>query len=95
MLHKQVVENLLDFLPSTAIQSVVVFVGKAEFKTNKPPGVFNIAELIEHLRNHTEEIMSINRLHFSVGRLETARLAITSQTDIDHVESLERRFGRS
>ena len=95
MLHKQAVENLLDFLPSGAIQSVVVFVGNAEFKTNKPPGVFTVNELIDHLRNQTKEIMSINRLHFCVGRLEATRLAITSQTDLEHIELLERRFGRS
>ena len=94
MLHKQAVENLLDFLPSGAIHSVVLFVGKAEFKTNKPPGVFTIGELIEHLRKQTEEIMSINRLHFCVGRLEATRLAVTRQTDLDHVKYLQRRFGR-
>jgi hypothetical protein len=94
ILHKQAVESLLEFLPSSAIQSVVVFVGKAEFKTNKPSGVFTVTELIDHLQNQTEEIMSINRVHFCVGRLEATRLAVTSQTDLEHIELLERRFGR-
>jgi hypothetical protein len=94
MRHVQAVEKLLDFLPSGAIKSVVVFVGKAKFKTDKPAGVFSIAELIKYLQDHAEEVMSLNRVQFCVGRLETTRLAITGQTDLAHLQSLERRHGR-
>jgi hypothetical protein len=37
--------------------------------------------------------MSLNRLQFCVGRLETARLAITRETDVEHIQNLARRFG--
>ena len=37
--------------------------------------------------------MSLNRLQFCVGRLETARLAISGETDVEHVQSLARRHG--
>ena len=94
MRHVQAVEKLLDFLPPSAIKSVVVFVGKAKFKTEKPSGVFSIAGLIQYLQDHTEEVMSLNRVQFCVGRLETTRLAITGQTDLAHLQSLERRHGR-
>jgi hypothetical protein len=93
MRHVHAVEKLLDFLPSSAIKSGVVFVGKAEFKTERPQGVFTLSELIEHLQGHTEEVMSLNRVQFCVGRLETTRLAVTGQTDLAHVQSLERRHG--
>ena len=33
----------------------------------------------EYLRQHTEEVISLNRLQFCVGRLETARLAISER----------------
>ena len=94
MRHVHAVEKLLDFLPPSAIKSVVVFVGKAEFKTDKPPGVFAIAELIKFLQGHTEDVMSLNRVQFCVGRLETTRLAITGQTDLAHLQSLARRHSR-
>ena len=93
MRHMHAVQFLLDFLPPHTIQSVVVFAGTAEFKTDVPAGVFTVSGLIEHLRTHTEEIISLNRVQFSVGRLETARLSITGQTDLEHVESLQRRHG--
>lgn len=93
MRHMQAVADLLDFLPSSAIQSVVVFVGQAEFKTDRPTGVFTIDELTDHLKSRTNELMSLNRMQFCVGRLETARLAVTGQTDLEHVESLQRRHG--
>ena len=93
--HVRAVEGLLDFLPPGAVKSLVVFTGAAEFKTEIPQGVFNLSALIEYLRGHTVEVMSRNRMQFCVGRLETARLAISGKTDVEHVQSLERRHGGS
>lgn len=93
--HVRAVAGLLDFLPPDAIKSVVVFTGEAEFKTPIPEGVFNISGLLDYLRNQRVEVMSLNRVQFSVGRLETARLAISGQTDVEHIQSLARRWGRS
>ncbi len=92
--HVRAVQGLLDFLPSGAIKSVVVFTGEAEFKTEMPQGVFSLSGLVEYLREQTVEVMSLNRVQFCVGRLETTRLSISGQTDVEHVQSLERRHGR-
>jgi hypothetical protein len=91
--HVRAVQGLLDFLPPGAIKSVVAFTGEAEFKTEIPQGVFSLSGLIDYLREQTVEVMSLNRVQFCVGRLETARLAISGQTDVEHVQSLERRHG--
>jgi hypothetical protein len=92
--HFQAVQNLLDFLPSDVIRSMVVFVGKAEFKNARPQGVYSISELVQHLQSQTQEVLSINRVQFCLGRLETARLALTEETDVQHVQNLERKHGR-
>lgn len=92
-LHLRAVESLLDFLPAEAIKSAVVFTGQAEFKTDIPSGVYTIEEFIDYLRSFTKEVISINRLQFCVGRLETARLSITGKTDIEHVQNLQRKHG--
>ena len=89
--HIEAVKSALDFLPASCIKSLVVFTGEATFKTDIPPDVFTLSKLTEHLRSHTEEIMSLNRLQFCVGRLETTRLAISGETDLEHLKSLERR----
>lgn len=91
--HVRAVQSVLDFLPPTAIKSVVVFTGQVEFKTDVPQGVVYISELVDYLRAHTVEELSRNRMQFCVGRLETARLAISGRTDVEHVQSLERRHG--
>ncbi|WP_197463738.1 nuclease-related domain-containing protein [Desulfuromonas sp. DDH964] len=91
--HVRAVEDLLDFLPPGIIKSVVVFTGEAHFKTEVPQGVFYLSGLIEYLREQTAEVMSFNRMQFCVGRLETVRLAISGQTDVAHIESLELRRG--
>jgi hypothetical protein len=91
--HVVAVRELLDFLPQEAVKSVVVFSGDAEFKTDMPNGVFTLPMLIEYLSSCTEELLSINRVQFSVGRIETARLEITSKTDVEHVKELQKRYG--
>ena len=92
-LHVKAVQELLDFVPASVIQSVVVFVGDAEFKTDMPSGVFTLPKLVDHLKSCTDEVLSLNRVQFCVGRLETARLAVSSKTDIEHVQDLRRRHG--
>jgi hypothetical protein len=91
--HVRAVQELLDFLPPDVIRSVVVFTGEAEFKTEVPHGVFSLSGFVDHIHEQTIEVMSLNRVQFSVGRIETARLAITGETDIEHVQDLARRHG--
>jgi hypothetical protein len=91
--HVRAVQGLLAFLPPEAIRSVVVFTGEAEFKTDTPQGVITISRLVGYLRAQTEEVMSPNRVQFCVGRLETARLAISGETDVEHIWSLQLRHG--
>lgn len=91
-LHVKAVQELLDFVSPSAIHSAVVFTGDAEFKTDMPMGVFTLPKLIQHLKGCKEEVLSLNRVQFCVGRLETARLKISQQTDIEHVQALRRRY---
>jgi hypothetical protein len=91
--HVRAVQGLLDFLPQDAVQSVVVFVGNAQFKTDIPLGVYRLESFVDHVRKCTREIMSLNRMHFCVGRLEASRLAVSGKTDVEHVRSLEQRHG--
>ena len=88
--HVAAVQRLLDFLPSDAVKSAVVFTGDAEFKTEIPRGVFRVPEFIGYVRGHSDEVMSLNRVQFCVGRLETERLAITRKTDVEHIQNLRR-----
>ncbi len=92
--HVKAVEALLDFLPPDTVKSAVVFVGDAKFKTEMPKGVYTLSGFINLLRDSPDEVISLNRVQFCVGRLEAARLAISGQTDVKHVKNLERRYGK-
>lgn len=91
-LHLIAVRHLLEFLPSSDIQSAVVFTGSAAFKTKPPPGVFSISEFVAHLHEQKTAVMSHNRLQFCVGRIETARMAISGETDVEHAQNLKQRY---
>ena len=92
--HVVAVRELLDFLPDNAVKSAVVFTGKAEFKTDVPVGVFTLSKLISHIKSYSEELLSLNRVQFSVGRIETARLEISQETDLAHINALKKRYGK-
>lgn len=91
--HVSAVQSLLDFLPPGAVQSLVVFTGDAEFKTELPQGVFTIEKMKAQIEQQKEEVMTLNRMQFCVGRLETERLSISHNTDVEHAENLA-RWGR-
>lgn len=92
--HVRAVTELLDFVPVWAISSLVVFTGDAEFKTPMPPGVITIERLAHYVTCHTRAVQSVHDVQLCVGRLETARLAVSAETDVEHVQSLARRHGR-
>jgi hypothetical protein len=91
--HVRAIQELLDFLPADVVRPVVVFTGDAEFKTNIPDGVFTVAGFLAFVEGTNQEVVSVNRVQFCVGRLETTRLSITKATDVEHVQGLRRRYG--
>jgi hypothetical protein len=91
--HVSAVAKLLDFVPTEHIHSVVVFTGEATFKTQRPAGVVALPELQAHISSFGVEVLTENRMQFCVGRLEHCRLALTKQTDVEHVAHLRRKFG--
>ena len=92
--HVAAVRELLDFLPANAIHSVVVFAGDAEFKTERPAAVVTLEGLVDYIESFNEKIISLNRMQFCVGRIEMARLAISGQTDVEHAQRVQSRYGR-
>ena len=91
--HVQVVRQLLDFIPKEQIQSLVVFTGDAEFKTEIPHGVIRLDQLVEYVDSIRLGSLTENRVQFCVGRLECKRFEITAITDIEHQMYLEKKFG--
>jgi len=86
-------QNFRHVLAVEDVHSIVVFSGTAEFKTGIPDGVLHIENLADHIRRYTDERLVLNRMQYAVGRLESERLLLTDETDVQHAESLKQRFG--
>ena len=93
--HVKALHYYLDFIPKEHIYPIVVFTERAEFKTPIPKGVIYISQLFNYLNSYQEDIISINRLQFCVGRLECKRYAITKQTDLQHHAYLAKKFNEN
>ena len=90
--HVKAIQDILDFVPKEHITGIVVFTGDAIFKTKQPQNVFSLKSLIKYLKDLEQETLTENRLQFCVGRLECLRLALTRETDIEHINNLNNRF---
>ena len=92
--HLMAVRRMFDFLPEEYIQSLVVFTGEAEFRTDMPTGVIYVSDLEKYVNSMSFGVISENRVQFCVGRLECKRMELTNQTDIEHQAYLDKKFGR-
>ena len=90
--HVKAIQDILDFIPKEHIIGIVVFTGDAVFKTKQPQNVYSLESLIKYLKSLEQETLTENRLQFCVGRLECLRLALTRETDIEHINNLNNRF---
>jgi Nuclease-related domain. len=91
--HVKVIQQILDFVPSEHIHSLIAFTGDAEFKTERPAGVFGVKGLVEHIKKFTVEALTENKCQFCVGRLECHRKLISGKTDAEHQAYLNRKYG--
>ncbi len=71
--HVKTVEKLLGLGPR-CLHSVVVFVGKSEFKTTMPPNVLTPRELIRHIKSKTDVLLSDEQVEASIRTLERSRI---------------------
>ena len=91
--HVRAVRTLLDFVPPQHMHSLVVFTGTAQLPPGHPANVLHLPALIGHIRSYTHTVLTTQDLHLCVGRLEWTRRRISRQTDVEHVQNLNRRFG--
>jgi len=92
--HVKAIQKQLDFLPKEQIHSIVVFTGSAEFKTPMPKDVLYLYQLVDKIKTYEEDVFSVNRVQFCVGRLECTRYEMTNKTDFEHQAYLYKKFGR-
>ncbi|MFL1906789.1 nuclease-related domain-containing protein [Plesiomonas shigelloides] len=90
--HTKALEELFDFLPKGAIKSIVIFTDKSEFKTEMPDNVINSQDIPKFLSSRNEELISLNRIQFCLGRLTFYRLPESYDTDRMHVHNLRNRI---
>lgn len=93
--HVKAIQKLFDFINPQYIHNIVVFSGAGIFKTIKPNNVFYIEELLPAIEQYSEDVLSLNRIQFCVGRLEYMRLELTQKTDVEHHAYLAQRFRQS
>lgn len=91
--HLKAIQALLG-VPSTAIHSVVVFVGDSEFKTPMPSNVTHLGGLVTYIRSFTSPVLTKEQVDGVVEKLAQARLPATRDTARKHVQNLKARSGK-
>lgn len=91
--HQQTVIDVLDFIPSNAVISTVVFSGSATFGWGMPENVFTPAGLSKFITNDNNIRLSPTLIQRCIGKIELARYELTLETDIEHVDFIQRKHG--
>ena len=91
--HIKELENYFDFLPENSFKSVIVFTGDGELKTKMPENVIYSNNLRSYIKKFDDDMISLNRVFFIVGKLEYFRKEISDKTDKEHTEYLRKKFG--
>lgn len=90
--HVKELERYFDFLPENSFKSIIVFSGDGELKTQMPENVLYSGELVSYINKFNDEIISLNRMFFIVGKLEFFRKETSHKTDREHTEYLRDKF---
>ena len=91
--HIKELEHYFDFLPDNSFKSVIVFTGDGQFKTKMPENVLYSDGLVSYIKKFNDDIISLNRVFFVIGKLEFFRKEISHKTDSEHTEYLREKFG--
>jgi len=91
--HIKELERYFDFLTDKSFKSIVVFVGDGKFKTAMPENVLHLDNLVRYIKQFDDDLISLNRVFFVVGKLEFFRKEISVKTDEGHIEYLRKKFG--
>ena len=78
-------------VPSDAIHSVVVFVGKSTFKSSMPRNVTRRHDCFTYIESFCDLLLSDSQVQHAVSTLQTARLTPSHRTRRKHVQSLKTR----
>jgi restriction system protein len=78
-------------MPSNAIHSVVVFVGRSTFKSAMPRNVTRHRDCFTYITSFRDPLLSDSQVQRTVTALQAARLRPTRRTRREHVQALRAR----
>lgn len=88
--HLKALEAVLQ-IPAETLHSVIIFVGNGTLKTEMPPNVGHLSNLIRYIRSFRTPLFSENQVEDILSKIGAARLTPTFATHREHVLNLKTR----
>jgi len=92
--HLKALEEILE-VPSTALTSVIAFVGECTFKTTMPENVFRGISYTKYIKSFDQERLNPVQIRQILSKLQHKRLEQSFTTDRAHVQNLKERKEQS
>lgn len=89
--HLKALEEILE-ITSSALTSVIAFVGECEFKTPMPENVFRGISYTKYITSFKAERLNPLQIRQILSKLQRKRLEQSFKTDRVHVENLKQRM---
>jgi restriction system protein len=86
--HVKTLQALL-YLADEQVHSVVVFVGKSEFKTPQPPNVTHGIGYIRYIKSKSELLLTPKEKQQIIAAIENGRLSASYSTHREHVQHVK------
>lgn len=86
--HVKTLQSLLG-LNKDQLESVIVFVGESEFKTEMPDNVTNISGCARYIETKSTSVLTGLQVIEIVEKIERGRLEQSLETDLKHVEHVK------
>lgn len=97
--HIKQLSQLIYDTPINSFISIVVFTGEGEIKTNVGEKVVYLKDLTNLIKKYKEKIVSLDKIHNSIGKIEYHRKEESEKTDKEHIEyvkgKIKKRFPQS
>lgn len=89
--HLKTIQSLLN-IEEPMIHNIVVFVGSAEFKTEKPNNVFGLFKLRTFLKKQNDDNLTTIQIEEFATILTTTKLANSIKNNRQHVKKLTEKY---
>jgi len=79
-------------IDSSKMHSVILFLGSCEIKTEMPPNVVTVWNIVDHVKSKTTRLLPDSAVKTIASKMESLKSSQTVFTTLEHVENVKAKY---